>query len=66
VGFIAHGNPQIRQVALENLVPYSTTQPSLFKADQLLPVKNLKVLVRDHPVSATDARDRTQASDEAL
>ncbi|KFA48700.1 hypothetical protein S40293_08519 [Stachybotrys chartarum IBT 40293] len=49
VGFIAHPNPQIRQIAIENLVPYSTAQPAIFKADQLQPVKNLRVLVRDHP-----------------
>ncbi|KAJ9138856.1 DUF383-domain-containing protein [Pleurostoma richardsiae] len=49
VGFIAHPNPQIRLVAVENLVPYSTAQPAIFKTDDLLPVRNLKVLVRDHP-----------------
>lgn len=49
VGFIAHPNPQIRLTATENLVPYSTAQPSIFKVDELRPVKNLKVLVRDHP-----------------
>lgn len=51
VGFVAHPNPQIRLVAAENLVPYSTAEPSVFKASQLQPIKNLKVLVRDHPVS---------------
>ena len=50
VGFIAHPNPQIRQVAIENLVPYSTSQPSIFKTEDLLPVKHLKFLVRDDPV----------------
>ncbi|KAH7319902.1 hypothetical protein B0I35DRAFT_478204 [Stachybotrys elegans] len=49
VGFIGHPNPQIRQVAIENLVPYSTAQPVIFKAEKLQPVKNLKILVRDHP-----------------
>jgi len=34
---------------VEHLVPYSTAQPSIFKSDQLLPVKNLKLLVLDHP-----------------
>ena len=51
MGFIAHSNPQIRQVATENLVPYSTAEPAIFKTDDLLPVRNLKVLVRDDPVS---------------
>ncbi|KAI6382411.1 hypothetical protein MCOR25_000707 [Pyricularia grisea] len=49
VGFIAHPNPQIRQVAAENLVPYSTTDVNLFKIEEFKPVKNLKILVRDHP-----------------
>ncbi|KAF7539996.1 hypothetical protein G7Z17_g12286 [Cylindrodendrum hubeiense] len=49
VGFIAHPNPQIRQVAVVNCVPYSTTDPALFKAEDLQPVKNLKLLVEDHP-----------------
>lgn len=51
VGFIAHPNPTIRKAATENLVPYSTEQPSIFKKDELLPVKHLKFLIRDHPVS---------------
>lgn len=50
VGFIASPSPQIRAVAIENLVPYSTTDPSIFKANKLTPVKNLKVLVQDRPV----------------
>jgi hypothetical protein len=50
VGFIANPNPQIRKLAIENLVPYSTEQPDIFKADQLTPIKNLKILIRDHPV----------------
>ncbi|PHH60005.1 hypothetical protein CDD81_2209 [Ophiocordyceps australis] len=49
VGFIAHPNPQIRLAAAENLVPYSTAQPSIFKTGGLKPIKNLRVLVRDHP-----------------
>lgn len=51
MGFIANPNPQIRKLALENLVPYSTEEPSIFKADQFTPIKNLKLLVKDHPVS---------------
>jgi hypothetical protein len=50
VGFIAHPNPQIRKLATENLVPYSTEQPAIFKTEELLPVKHLKFLIRDHPV----------------
>ncbi|KAI5463823.1 hypothetical protein BGZ63DRAFT_200679 [Mariannaea sp. PMI_226] len=49
VGFIAHPNPQIRQVAIVNCVPYSTTDPALFKSEELKPIKNLKILTKDHP-----------------
>ncbi|KAG6009410.1 hypothetical protein E4U54_008559, partial [Claviceps lovelessii] len=49
VGFIAHANPQIRLAATENLVPYSTAEPAIFKTDDLKPIKHLKLLVRDHP-----------------
>ncbi|KAK3379923.1 putative cytoplasm protein [Lasiosphaeria ovina] len=55
VGFIAHPNPQLRKIAIENLVAYSTKEPSIFKTDQLLPVKHLKFLVRDDPVIAEHA-----------
>lgn len=51
VGFIASPNPQIRGVAIENLVPFSTSEPDVFKANELLPIRNLKVLVQDRPVS---------------
>lgn len=50
VGFIANPSQQIRLIATENLVPYSTSEPALFKIDNLTPVKNLKLLVNDHPV----------------
>ncbi|EQL01762.1 hypothetical protein G6O67_000572 [Ophiocordyceps sinensis] len=49
VGFITHASPQIRLAATENLVPYSTAEPAIFKADGLQPVKNLKLLIKDHP-----------------
>ncbi|KAK8127494.1 hypothetical protein PG984_008602 [Apiospora sp. TS-2023a] len=49
VGFIANPSQQIRLVAIENLVPYSTSQPDIFKADKFVPIKNLKLLVKDHP-----------------
>ncbi|KAF9885128.1 hypothetical protein FE257_000705 [Aspergillus nanangensis] len=48
VDFLHHGNSQIRQIACENLVPYTTAQPDLFKRHQLLPVRDLKLLVRDY------------------
>ncbi|KAL8986570.1 MAG: hypothetical protein Q9177_004154, partial [Variospora cf. flavescens] len=48
VGFLHHGNTQIRQIAAENLVPYSKTQPSIFKNGQLTPIKDLKLLVKDY------------------
>ena len=37
--------------ATENLVPFSRAQPEIFKTDQLKPVNDLKVLVRDYSVS---------------
>ncbi|KAI1478429.1 DUF383-domain-containing protein [Daldinia eschscholtzii] len=49
VGFIADPKPEIRALATEHLVPYSTSQPSIFKVDSLKPVKNLKLLIKDHP-----------------
>lgn len=52
VGFIAHPSEPIRQIATENLVPYSTAEPSIFKTNQLLPIKHLKFLIRDHPVGS--------------
>ncbi|KAL2139505.1 hypothetical protein VTI28DRAFT_5094 [Corynascus sepedonium] len=55
VGFIASPNPQIRKLATENLVPYSIEQPSIFKTEDLLPVKHLKFLIRDHPEIAEHA-----------
>ncbi|KAH8173377.1 hypothetical protein LIA77_07632 [Sarocladium implicatum] len=55
VGFIAHPNPQIRQVAVENLVPYSTAEPAIFKTEDLKPVKNLTILIKDHPLISEHA-----------
>ncbi|KAG5950049.1 hypothetical protein E4U53_005520, partial [Claviceps sorghi] len=49
VGFIAHANPQIRLAATENLVPYSISEPAIFKTESLKPIKHLKLLIRDHP-----------------
>ena len=36
--------------ACEHLVGYSVTQPAIFKANQLAPVKDLKLLVWDYKV----------------
>ncbi|CAK7268862.1 Protein hgh1 [Sporothrix epigloea] len=55
VGFIGHESPQIRLLAVENLVPYSTSQPSIFKVNDLEPVHELKILVADHPKIAEHA-----------
>ncbi|KAL2267647.1 hypothetical protein VTJ83DRAFT_4924 [Remersonia thermophila] len=55
VGFIAHPNPSIRKLAAENLVPYSTENPSIFKTEDLTPVKHLKFLIRDIPEIAEHA-----------
>ncbi|KAF4126527.1 protein of unknown function (DUF383) [Geosmithia morbida] len=48
-GFMANPNPQIRKIALENLVPYSTAEPTVFKINNLEPIKHLKNLILDHP-----------------
>jgi hypothetical protein len=37
--------------AVENLVPYSLSQPAIFKTNQLQPITDLKLLVRDYKVS---------------
>ena len=55
VEFLHHGNTQIRQIAAENLVGYSTAQSSLFKRNQLEPVKDLKLLLKDYGPIATNA-----------
>lgn len=55
VEFLSHGNTQIRQVAAEHLVGYSQTHTSIFKTDQLQPVKDLKLLVKDYPQIAKNA-----------
>ncbi|KAJ5118511.1 Oligopeptide transporter OPT superfamily [Penicillium atrosanguineum] len=55
VEFLHHGNTQIRQIACENLVGFSTAQPDLFKRHQLLPVTDLKLLARDYSPIAKNA-----------
>ncbi|KAF2398394.1 DNA-binding protein HGH1 [Trichodelitschia bisporula] len=57
VSFLHHGNAQIRQIAAENLVGYSLSQPALFKTGQLTPIQDLKLLVRDYPLIAKNALD---------
>lgn len=44
-----------QHIAAENLVGYSTTQPSLFKYNQLEPIKDLKLLIKDYPPIAKHA-----------
>jgi hypothetical protein len=61
VEFIHHGNTPIRQQAVEHLVPYSLSQPSIFKANQLLPVRDLKLLIRDYDVGILPPYERTYA-----
>ncbi|TKA60881.1 hypothetical protein B0A49_10466 [Cryomyces minteri] len=55
VEFLHHGNTQIRQIAVENLVGYSMAQPAIFKAGQLIAVKDLKLLVKDYAPIAKNA-----------
>jgi hypothetical protein len=38
-------------------VPYSLSQPSIFKTNDLLPVRHLKLLVRDYPQISKNALD---------
>ncbi|KAH9826438.1 hypothetical protein Tdes44962_MAKER03431 [Teratosphaeria destructans] len=49
VEFLHHGNTQIRQIG------YSTAQPSLFKRNQLEPVRDLKLLIKDYASIARNA-----------
>ncbi|CCU77563.1 DNA-binding protein HGH1 [Blumeria hordei DH14] len=42
-------------LAVENLVPFSLSQPAVFKTKQLLPVKDLMLLVRDYKPIAHNA-----------
>ena len=45
--------------AVEALVPYSLSQPAIFKTNELLPVKDLKLLVRDYKVGDSVTRRGT-------
>ncbi|KAF2009757.1 DUF383-domain-containing protein [Aaosphaeria arxii CBS 175.79] len=55
VEFLHHGNTQIRQAAAEHLVGYSQADLPLFKRNQLEPVKDLKLLVKDYAPIAKNA-----------
>jgi hypothetical protein len=48
---IIMANDRCSPIACENLVGFSIAQPSIFKRHQLLPVRDLKLLVRDYRVS---------------
>jgi hypothetical protein len=63
VGFIADGNPQIRLIALQNLTPYSISQPAVFKADDMKPVKNLTLLIQDQTVRGFRCSERADVRD---
>lgn len=56
VGFLGSPRPEIRQIALENLVGYSKgPQSAIFKPKGLAPIKNLKLLVGDVSARAAHA-----------
>ena len=46
-------------LAVENLVPYSKTQPAIFRALQMTPVTDLKLLIKDYPVGGLTALSLT-------
>ncbi|KAJ3570787.1 hypothetical protein NPX13_g5613 [Xylaria arbuscula] len=49
VGLVVDPNPQVRAIAAEHLIPYSLSQPEIFKAENLKPIHNLKLLIKDLP-----------------
>ncbi|KAI9818681.1 MAG: hypothetical protein M1832_004156 [Thelocarpon impressellum] len=55
VEFLHHPNPQLRQIAIENLEGYSLSQPAIFRTADFTPIKDLKLLVRDKPPIAKHA-----------
>ncbi|RMZ90146.1 hypothetical protein DV736_g2614, partial [Chaetothyriales sp. CBS 134916] len=55
VEFLHHGNTQIRQIACEHLVGYSSSNAAIFKKHQLGPITDLKLLVRDYAPIAKNA-----------
>ncbi|KAI9676655.1 MAG: hypothetical protein M1829_002972 [Trizodia sp. TS-e1964] len=46
---------KIREIAVENLVGYSKSQPTIFKTPKLEPIRDLKILVKDPGPCAADA-----------
>ncbi|KAI9669666.1 MAG: hypothetical protein M1831_007362 [Alyxoria varia] len=55
VGFLHDVNPEIRKIAIENLVGYSTVKPSIFHVAELRPIEDLKTLVKDPASTAKNA-----------
>ncbi|KAK5070141.1 Protein hgh1 [Lithohypha guttulata] len=57
ISFLHHGNTQIRQVATNHLVTYSSSpsQITLFKHNDLEPLRDLKLLIRDYAQISQDA-----------
>ncbi|PSK55881.1 Protein HGH1 [Elsinoe australis] len=55
VEFLHHGNTQIRQIAAENLLGFSTAKQDLFKRNQSEPIRDLKLLIKDYPPIAKNA-----------
>ncbi|KAG9241166.1 DNA-binding protein-like protein HGH1 [Calycina marina] len=55
VEFVSHGNTEVRKIAVEHLVPYSISNPLVFQTNQLQPVTDLKLLVRDYKEIAKNA-----------
>ncbi|KAK6341706.1 hypothetical protein TWF696_008774 [Orbilia brochopaga] len=56
VGFLASPRQEIRMIACGNLVGYSSgPQNSIFKPPGLKPIRDLKILVRDHPAISANA-----------
>ncbi|KAI1325501.1 hypothetical protein F5Y16DRAFT_377833 [Xylariaceae sp. FL0255] len=49
VGLVIDRNPQVRVLAAEHLIPFSISQPAIFKTENLKPVQNLKLLIKDDP-----------------
>ncbi|KAK6532240.1 hypothetical protein TWF281_006432 [Arthrobotrys megalospora] len=56
VGFLASPRHEIRNIACGTLVGYSTgSQNSIFKPPGLKPIRDLKILLRDHPATSESA-----------
>ncbi|RMD41426.1 hypothetical protein DV735_g3715, partial [Chaetothyriales sp. CBS 134920] len=66
VEFLHHGNTQIRQIACEHLVGYSASNAAIFKRDQLGPITDLKLLVRDYTNALTILINLSSSQDEEV